>query len=66
MSRRHELQQMIEKNRQGGWSVHLTNGGHWKWVHGRSGAFFFTGSTPSDHKVFRNIKSNIRRIERQA
>lgn len=55
-----ELGVLIKQAMKQGWNVNPTNKGHYKWV-SPSGGFFFTASTPSDRRAFKNIKRDLRR-----
>ena len=55
---------MIEEAEKNGWKVAPTNGGHLKWVLERTGAFFFSSSSPSDKWAFKHILGDIRRAEK--
>jgi hypothetical protein len=54
-----DLMELIKQARSQGWDVHHTKGDHYKWV-SPSGAFFFSGSTLSDHRALKNIKRDLR------
>lgn len=52
MSKQKDLKQILTDATERGWYAVKTNG-----------AFFFSASTPSDHRAIKNIESRIRRIE---
>lgn len=59
-----ELEQLIKVQRQDGWTIQLTNGGHYRWT-APSGNFFFSSQTPSDRRALQRIKQDIRRLKKQ-
>ena len=58
-----DLSRILDDARDRGWRAELTNGGHWR-LRGPNQALLFTGSTPSDHRAIKNLRSDIRRAER--
>ena len=59
-----DLRALLSDARDRGWRTELTNGGHWR-LTGPNNALLFTGSTPSDWRGLRNIRSEIKRAERR-
>jgi hypothetical protein len=57
------LHQLLDEARRRGWQVDMTRNSHWR-LRGPNQAMLFTGSTPSDHRGVRNLRSDIRRAER--
>lgn len=62
MGLKRDLADLIRATRRLGWKVELTPGGHWRWT-APSGAFFFSAQTPSDFRVLKYVRSDIRKIE---
>lgn len=60
MSRIKEVKQLIDQAECQGWNVVPTKKGHYKWL-SPLGAFFFSASTPSDHRALLNIKRDLKR-----
>ena len=53
---------MIRLAQSQGWTVSLTNGGHYRWTPPRKDApLVITASTPSDLRALKNIKSRLRK-----
>ena len=48
-----------------GWTVRRLRSGHLKLSH-PSGSFVVVSRTPSDHRAWLNLRSTVRRIEREA
>lgn len=59
MSSPKELTELIKEATNQGWIVMLTKGSHYKWI-SPFGGFFFSGSTPSDHRALKNIKRDLK------
>ena len=55
-----EVLALIKQAVDQGWKVDQTNKGHYKWRSPRGG-FFFSASTPSDHRAIKNIKQDLKR-----
>jgi hypothetical protein len=55
-----DLQQLIKEAECQGWMVVPTSKGHYKWL-SPLGDFFFSASTPSDHRVIKNIQRDLTR-----
>ena len=64
MSHKKQLKQMLRDAEEQGWNISSTKSGHLKWIFQKTGGFFFSGSTLGDHRAFKNILSNMRRIEK--
>jgi len=54
-----DLSQLIKRAKKQGWEVVLSNGSHLKW-YSPNGKFFFSGSTPSDHRALSNVRRDLR------
>lgn len=54
-----DVNDLIKEAERQGWAVTMTKNCHLKWSH-RSGALFFSSSTPSDRRVVQNIKRDLR------
>ena len=63
MSNNKELKQLMEDGKRKGWIIEKTNGGHYRWVNRRTGAFFFASATPSDWRAMKNIRAKMNRAE---
>lgn len=64
MSGKKDLKGLIRKAEHAGWTVSLTGGGHLKFIPPKgsdSAVPVFTGSTPSDHRGFKNLCAMLRR-----
>lgn len=59
-----DLEQLIKAVRREGWTIQLTNGGHYRWT-APSGNFFFSSQTPSDRRALQRVKQDIRRLKKQ-
>lgn len=60
-SRSREVRQLLDRlSRHPGWSYVLRRSGHYR-VAGPRGVYF-TGSTPSDSRALRNLRSDLRRM----
>jgi hypothetical protein len=58
---RRDLHQFLDRLKQvPGWSVVHTRSGHLQ-IRGPGGALVHTGSTPSDRRALRNLRSDLRR-----
>jgi hypothetical protein len=57
-----DIRQLIRKARADGWTVRLTNGGHWRWEH-PGGEFFFSAQTPGDWRVVTKVRQRMRQVE---
>jgi hypothetical protein len=55
-----ELNHLIKEAECQGWSILKTAKGHYKWL-SPIGNFFFSASTPSDHRALKNIKQDLAR-----
>lgn len=55
-----ELSMLIKEAECQGWIVTSTSKGHYKWV-SPLGGFFFSASTPSDHRALKNIERDLAR-----
>ena len=62
---RHHVRELETRLGDADWRVELTRGGHLRWRH-RSGAFVFGASTPGDWRAGRNLRAQMRRVERRA
>jgi predicted RNA binding protein YcfA (HicA-like mRNA interferase family) len=62
---KHDLKQLLRQAEARGWSLQLTNGGHWRLRH-PSGAVVVTSSSPSDGRALANLRAQLRRVERGA
>ena len=60
MSRFSDVKQLINQAECQGWVVEPTKKGHYKWL-SPLGSFFFSASTPSDHRALLNIKRDLKR-----
>lgn len=56
-----DLQDVLRKLREQGWTVTLTKGSHWRCA-APGGGLYFTGSTPSDYRGIKNMKSDLKRM----
>lgn len=56
---RKDIGVLIKQAEAQGWEVSYTKNNHFKWL-SPSGAFFFSGSTPSDHRSMRALKRDLR------
>jgi len=54
-----DLTQLIKEVKKAGWEVILNKNCHLKWV-SPNGRFFFSASTPSDHRAILNIKRDLK------
>lgn len=54
-----ELTKLITQATRQGWSVTLTNGGHYKWQ-APNGKVFFSAKTPSDTRALKNIQRDLK------
>lgn len=61
MSNVKELSKIAKQAEAQGWSITLTNGGHFKWT-SPEGGFMYTSQTPSDVRAFHRIRSDLRRL----
>lgn len=59
MATNKDLAQLIKEVEKAGWVVILNKNCHLKWV-SPTGRFFFTASTPSDHRAIKNIKRDLK------
>jgi hypothetical protein len=59
MASRRDIQELKKQAECQGWVVEPTRKGHYKWI-SPSGNFFFSASTPSDHRAMNNIKRDLR------
>lgn len=62
--RRKEIEQVIERGRQMGWTVKLSNGGHWKWTH-PDGGIFYSSQTPSCPRAVQRIEQDMKKTCRR-
>jgi len=60
MSGRKDVEVLVQKAREQGWTVTKTKGSHYKWVSPLGGLFFST-STPSDFRAIDNLKRDMKR-----
>ena len=60
MASRRDIEQLIKEAVCQGWEVTPTKKSHYKWL-SPLGAFFFSASTPSDHRAINNIKRDLKR-----
>jgi predicted RNA binding protein YcfA (HicA-like mRNA interferase family) len=58
---RKEVAELVRRARAHGWVVQKTRGGHLRWK-SPDGKVVFSGSTPSDVRAVRNIRSSLRRM----
>jgi predicted RNA binding protein YcfA (HicA-like mRNA interferase family) len=58
---RKEVSDLVRRARERGWVVEKTRGGHLRW-RSPEGKVVFSGSTPSDVRAVRNIRSLLRRM----
>lgn len=56
-----ELAKIAKEAEAQGWTITLTNGGHFKWM-SPEGGFMFTSQTPSDVRAFHRIRSDLRKL----
>lgn len=61
MSNVKELTLIMKQAEAQGFTISLTNGGHYKWT-SPTGAFMYTSQTPSDVRAFHRIRSDLRRL----
>ena len=54
-----ELGILIKQATAQGWTVTMSNGGHYKWV-APNGKIFFSAQTPSDHRALKNIQRDLK------
>jgi hypothetical protein len=54
-----EVKDLIKEAEGQGWVVEPTKNHHYKWL-SPLGGFFFSSSTPSDHRALQNIKRDLR------
>jgi hypothetical protein len=59
-----DLHQLLAQARNRGWTIDHTRNGHWR-LRGQNGDLLFTGSSPSDWRSIRNLRSDIMRAERR-
>lgn len=59
MAKSKEVSLLIKEAECQGWQVHATRKGHYKWI-SPLGRFFFSSSTPSDHRALDNLKRDLR------
>ena len=62
MAKSKDVDKLIKIKRKEGWVIERTKNSHWKWV-APNGNFFYTSSTPSCPKAFKNIKEQVRKAE---
>jgi hypothetical protein len=55
-----EVQRLVKEAECQGWIVSLTKKNHYKWL-SPIGKFFFSASTPSDHRAIKNLKQDLMR-----
>lgn len=55
-----DIQYLIKEAECQGWVITPTKKGHYKWL-SPLGRFFFSASTPSDHRAIKNIKRDLMR-----
>lgn len=56
-----ELKKVLRALERQGWTATLRRGGHWK-LTAPDGAPYFTGSSPSDRRGFRNMTADLKRM----
>lgn len=54
-----ELTALIKEAKGQGWRVEFTKSCHLRWS-SPTGGFFFSSSTPSDHRAVQNIRRDLR------
>lgn len=59
MASRRDIQELKKQAECQGWVVEPTRKGHYRWV-SPNGVFFFSASTPSDHRAVLNIKRDLK------
>jgi hypothetical protein len=60
-----QTKQFLKRIERRGWSWEYRRSGHLK-LHGPNGEMVFCASTPSDHRAWRNVETNMRRAREQA
>jgi hypothetical protein len=55
-----DIQSLIKDATKQGWVITPTNKGHYKWS-SPLGRFFFSSSSPSDHRALQNLKRDLLR-----
>lgn len=56
---RKDIGVLIKQAETQGWTVEYTKKNHYKWT-APNGVFFFSGSTPSDHRSMKALKRDLR------
>jgi hypothetical protein len=54
-----ELDVLVKKAREQGWTVVLTKNNHYKWM-SPLGGLFYSASTPSDYRAVYNLRQNMK------
>ena len=53
-----EYRELAEIAEEQGWTVEMTRSGHVRWM-APSGFIYFSASTPSDHRAYLNLRSDL-------
>lgn len=59
MTTNKDVNNLIKEAQRQGWVITMTNNSHLKWM-GPEGKLFFSSSTPSDWRVVKKIKQDLR------
>jgi hypothetical protein len=54
-----QIDTLIKAAREQGWVVERNKSNHYKWI-SPLGGFFFSSSTPSDHRALKNLERDLR------
>jgi hypothetical protein len=54
-----QIDVLIKAAKEQGWEVERGKGNHYKWI-SPLGGFFFSSSTPSDHRAIKNLERDLR------
>jgi len=66
MSTTREMDKLVREYRRKGWTVELTRGQHWRFTPpGGGGRSVIASGTPGNSSAINNVRSDLRRCERQ-
>ena len=59
-----DIRSLARNSKTNGWTTSMTGSGDLRWDH-PSGAFLFSATTPSDRRSIKNLRVQMRRVERK-
>lgn len=65
MSKKREIKELVRELEDKGWRVIISQNNHHKAFHPDGEHMIVFANTPSDHRAIKNIRSMVKRIERE-